>query len=126
MSISDIFDRYGEEYFRDTEESILTLLDTQKNIILSCGGGTVLREKNVLLMRQIGCVVYLTAGPETILKRVKDSDSRPILNGNMNVEYIKKLLDERQSAYLTAAEVIISTDNKTVSEICGEILQSVS
>lgn len=125
MSISDIFSRYGEACFRETETSVLSLLHTQKNIVLSCGGGTILKKENVLLMRQIGRIFYLTASPEIILDRVRESNSRPILNGNMNLEYIQDLLKSRQKAYLSAADVIISTDNKTVPEICREVLQNI-
>ena len=69
-------------------------------------------------------IVLLTASPETILERVKDSDERPILNGNMNVEYIKGLMERRTSLYQSAADIIIETDGKDIVDICEELIQS--
>ena len=57
-------------------------MQATKNTIVSCGGGAALREQNVKEMKKNGKVVLLTAAPETILNRVKDSDERPLLNGN--------------------------------------------
>ena len=85
MSIPDIFATYGEEYFRDLETSLLVELQDRKNVIISCGGGTALRENNVAEMKKNGRVVLLTASPETIYERVKDSDDRPVLKGRKNV-----------------------------------------
>lgn len=81
-----------------------------------------LRDLNRRKLQAIGTVVLLTAEPETIFERVKESDSRPLLNDNMNVEYIRKLMAERQPFYERAADVIVSTEHKMVSQIAKEIL----
>ena len=88
MSINDIFAKYGEDYFRDIESRLILDIGKEGNTIVSCGGGVVVREKNIEYMKQNGKVVYLSATPETIYNRVKDSTDRPILNGHMSVEYI--------------------------------------
>ena len=119
MRIADIFDRYGEEYFRDLETKLLIDMQSRKNVILSCGGGVALRERNVAEMKKNGRVVLLTASPETILNRVKNDSGRPLLNGHMNVEYISGLMEKRRPKYEAAADIIVSTDGKTASEICG-------
>ena len=93
MSIPDIFATYGEEYFRDLETSLLVELQDRKNVIISCGGGTALRENNVAEMKKNGRVVLLTASPETIYERVKDSDDRPVLKGRKNVDGIAELMN---------------------------------
>ena len=64
-----------------------------------------------------------TAEPETIYERVRYSTNRPLLNGNMNVEYIRELMDKRRPFYERAATVTVSTDNKMISEIAKEILE---
>lgn len=125
MSIPQIFEQYGEEYFRDLESAMLKELTEQKKLIVSCGGGVVLRERNRGLMKNLGAVVLLTAKPETVFERVRYSKNRPILNGNMNVEFIKELMDKRREKYLAAAEIIIETDGKEAAEICGEILNRI-
>lgn len=122
MAVSDIFDKHGEEYFRGLESSLVAELQQSSGNIVSCGGGVVIRQQNVARMKQNGHIVLLTAGPETIYERVKNSRERPILNGNMNVEYISGLMEKRRELYLAAADIIIATDGKTVPEICGEII----
>ena len=81
-----------------------------------------LRDINVEYMKQSGKVVLLTASPETIFERVRYSNERPILNGNMNVEFISDLMKKREPKYLDASDIIVSTDNKTINEICEEIV----
>ncbi|WP_310602368.1 shikimate kinase [Anaerosporobacter sp.] len=123
MSIPDIFEKYGEAHFRDLETE--TLLDVQKReqLIVSCGGGIVLREENVEAMKANGKIVLLTATPKTVYERVKDSKNRPILNGNMNVEYIEQLMEKRRECYLKCADIIIATDGKSVKQIGEELVQ---
>ena len=79
MSISDIFETYGEEYFRNLETELLIEMQSRKNVVISCGGGVPMRERNVVEMKKNGRVVLLTAKPETILNRVKDNHDRPLL-----------------------------------------------
>ena len=122
MSIPDIFAPYGEEYFRNLETDLLRELQTGKNCIISCGGGVALREKNVVEMKKNGRVVLLTASPETIYERVKDSNDRPLLKGNNNVEFIADLMEKRREKYEAAADVVIQTDNKTILQICEELI----
>ncbi len=123
MSIPEIFDCKGEAYFREMESKLLKEYATQENQIISCGGGVVLREQNIKVMKETGKVVLLTAEPETILNRVKDDDNRPLLRGNMNVAYIQELLDKRRMLYEEAADIVVKTDHKDVKDICKEILE---
>lgn len=122
MPVSEIFDTYGEPYFRDLESNILIGLQKQKQTIVSCGGGIVMREENLGHMKKNGRIVLLTAEPETIYERVKDSDERPILNNNMNVEFISGLLEKRKPRYEAAADIIVATDGKEAAQICEEII----
>lgn len=123
MSISDIFAVHGEEYFRNLETNLLIEMQSRQNVIISCGGGVAMRERNVEEMKKNGRVVLLSALPETILERVKDSDERPLLNGHKNVEYIEKLMEARRERYEAAADIVVHTDNKSVLEICEDLIQ---
>ena len=123
MSIPDIFATYGEEYFRDLETNLLIEMQSHKNAVISCGGGAALREKNVAEMKKNGRVVLLTATPETIFERVKDSNDRPVLNGRKNVKGISELMEQRREKYEAAADIVINTDDKTVLQICEELVQ---
>ena len=122
MSISEIFEVHGEEYFRNLETKLLRELQARKGVVISCGGGVPMREENVVEMKKNGKVVLLTAKPETILERVKGSHERPLLENNKNVAFISDLMEKRRMKYEAAADIIIGTDGKTEFEICEEII----
>lgn len=126
MKISQIFDTYGEEYFRNCESNTLIELRSKDHVVISCGGGVPLRPKNVELMKKNGYVVWLTADPEAILERVKDGTDRPLLNGNMNIPFISNLMESRREKYSAAADLVIDTTGKAIVEICEELLQKLS
>lgn len=124
MSISDIFETYGEQYFRDCETNLLIEMQSRTNVVISCGGGTPMRECNVVEMKKNGRVVLLTAKPETILERVKDSHDRPLIENNKTVPFIADLMSKRREKYEAAADIIIETDGKSELEICEELIHS--
>jgi shikimate kinase len=124
MLIKDIFAEYGEEYFRNCESKAIIELQSCRQTLISCGGGAVMREENVANLKKTSRIVLLTASPETVLERVKGSDERPILNGNMNVEFITGLMEKRAELYRKAADVIIETDHKSVDQVCEELLKA--
>lgn len=126
MSIKEIFAVNGEEYFRNCESNTLIELREKKHMVVSCGGGVPLREKNVELMKNSGYVVWLTATPEAIYDRVKDSTERPLLNGNMNVPFIQNLMESRREKYERVADIVIDTTGKEIESICEELLQKLS
>ena len=122
ISISDIFETYGEEYFRELETNLLIEMQSRSNVVVSCGGGVPMRERNVAEMKKNGRVVLLTAKPETILERVKDNHDRPLLENNKNVSFIADLLEKRRAKYEAAADIVIQTDGKSELEICEELI----
>lgn len=123
MSIPDIFETYGEEYFRNRETELLVEMQSERNAVISCGGGVAMRDRNVQEMKKNGKVILLTASPEEIYNRVKDTEDRPVLNGRKNVRGISELMEQRRGKYEAAADIVIHTDNKTVLQICEEIVQ---
>ncbi|MBN7774487.1 shikimate kinase [Clostridium aminobutyricum] len=126
LSIADIFSQYGEEYFRDQESKLIMDLEGVTQRIVSCGGGAVLREANVKSMKQNGRVVLLTASPQTIYERVKNTAERPLLNDNMSVEHISELIERRREKYERAADLVVTTDDKSIPEICQEIMDKMT
>ena len=90
MSISDIFEKKGEDYFRNLETNLVKRISRMDEIVVSCGGGTVMRQCNVEEMKKEGTIILLTATPLTVYERVKNSHNRPLLEQNMNPEYIGK------------------------------------
>jgi shikimate kinase len=126
MSIADIFSVHGEEYFRDAETNLLKEMQSEKNVVISCGGGTPLRDVNVQEMKKNGKVVLLTAKPETIYERVKDNHDRPLLENNKSTKFIEDMLLKRQDKYLAAADIIVETDGKSELEICKDIVSALT
>lgn len=125
-SISDIFAADGEEYFRDRETACLKrLLKNSGNQIISVGGGLPMREENRRLLHELGQVFYLRAGAETIYDRVKHDTTRPLLQGNDPKTKIRTLLDERDTYYREAADIIVDVDNKEFEQILDEIARQV-
>ena len=122
MTIPDIFEVHGEEYFRNCETDLLIEMQSRKNTVISCGGGVPMRDRNVAEMKKNGRVILLTATPETILERVKDDHSRPLLENNKNIPFIQSLMDKRRDKYEAAADIIIPTDGRSIQAIGEEII----
>ena len=102
MSIPDIFEKYGEEAFRDKESEAVRMLSSMSEKVIATGGGAVKRQKNVENMKQNGVVVYLKRDLDKL-----STDGRPLSQGGK--EKIVQLYEERHSLYEAAADVIIET-----------------
>ena len=125
MSIPELFAQKGEPYFRACETALLKSFAQGAPRIVSCGGGVPLREENVAAMRESGTVVLLTASPEVILERVKDSDERPLLQGHKDVPYIAALMEQRRPRYEAAADITVDTSRLNIEEVCRQVLRQV-
>lgn len=120
--ISEIFDKEGEPYFRDLETEVLKTLGNYDNFVLSTGGGIVLREENVELLREIGPLILLTAREEIILERVKHTEDRPLLTGD-KAQKIKEILSVRNPIYNKVADFSVDTSDITPEQAVEEILK---
>lgn len=121
MTINEIFETYGENHFRDLESQLIQRIADEGGAVVSCGGGAILRSENVECMKKNGTIVYLSATPQTIFRRVCNSTNRPLLNGNMNVEYITSLMEKRLPHYQAAADITVVVDEKEKLDILGEL-----
>lgn len=125
-TISEIFRTDGEPFFRELEtECLKKLLTTAKNKIISVGGGLPVKEENRVLLKQLGTVIYLRAGAETIYERTKHDTSRPLLQGEDPQGKIRTLLAAREAVYESAADIIIDVDKKGFDVILEEIAEAV-
>lgn len=126
-SIPEIFAQDGESAFRAMETETLASLAGENRIVLSTGGGTPLRDENANLLKRIGPVVWLTASPEAILRRVGPNlAARPLLAGHADdpLTRIRSLLTERTPKYRAAADLEIETERFPDAEsVAGEILR---
>ena len=121
--ISDIFEFYGEAHFRTLETEIVRELSARDGLVISTGGGLVLKPENNELLKKNGKIFFLRATFETLLKRVRADETRPLLkNTGKTAETLGKLLKERTPVYEHVADYIIDTDGRTVQEIADEIV----
>lgn len=113
MTITEIFEKKGEEKFRELERYHLRKFQTKKNFLLSCGGGTPCFSDNLDWMKSQGKVFYLKASPEVILEQVMhETEKRPIIK-NVNASellfFIQKKLAEREPFY-SQADFILNVE----------------
>jgi shikimate kinase len=119
--ISEIFEKNGEEYFRNLETKTAEFLSKKDKLIISTGGGFVMREENVAFLKKNGKIFYLRAGLSSLLERVSGNDCRPLLRGDPEGK-LKALIAERAPVYERVADHIVDTDGRTVADISKEIL----
>jgi shikimate kinase len=124
MSINEIFRTQGENYFRAMERDIISRLGQLGNTIIITGGGAVMDPDNVKSLKQNGVIVFLDAQPEIIYERIKNNDNRPLLNGNMSLEAVRELYQKRIATYNSSADIIINTNEDSLSRITKEIVNS--
>ncbi len=121
--ISDIFEYYGEAYFRNLETELVKELSGQDGLVISTGGGLVLRSANSELLKKNGKLFFLRATLETLLGRVLADETRPLLRGTDDAEaQMKALLAQRMPIYEHTADFIVDTDGKSVEETAAEVL----
>jgi shikimate kinase len=121
-SIPEIF-QGGEIAFRELEIEVIKEIFDQYNQVIACGGGVVLNKINIDRLRQKAVMVWLTASPSTIFKRIKeDGASRPLLKTNSTTEDIRNLLKFRMPYYERAADIKIDTKGLTIDEVVKQIL----
>ena len=121
VSINQIFKQFGEQKFREMETEMIEKVSCEKNVIISTGGGAVLKQENMDVLKKTGMVICLMATPETILRRTSGSSERPLLQVEKPLEKINELLHFRQPFY-EKADMMIDTDNKTPLQIAEEIV----
>jgi len=124
MSINEIFRQLGEQKFREIETEILRKVCRNKNVIISTGGGVVLKQENIDMMRKNGILICLTAKPETILERTSHNSDRPLLQVENPFEKIRELLNFRKPFY-EKADMIVDTENKTPLRVAEEIIETI-
>lgn len=124
MKIWEIFDKYGEEYFRILESQVIKeVLSKAYNAVIACGGGAVIREDNVNILRKNSIVVYLRISVDEAYKRLEDCSDRPLLKVDDKLGAISKLLRVRESLYLRAADKVVDVDGRTPEEIVDYIIK---
>ncbi len=124
MKISRIFEVHGEEYFRQAETRQTKVISKSEGVVVSCGGGTVLRPKNVEYLKKNGIIILLDASPDLVYTRVKNTgDKRPLLKKHMSRGFISWLMKKRDKAYRAAADIVIPTDGMSSEQVAEKIIE---
>ncbi len=123
QTIPEIVEQHGWDYFRDLESQVCQKLGARDRLIIDTGGGIILRPQNVELLKKTGTLFWLTASVETITGRISRDTQRPSLTGAKSfVDEIQDVLRERIPKYQVAADHVIETDGRSLTQVVDEIL----
>ncbi len=122
--ISDIFEYYGEPHFRKLETEVVKELAEQDDLVISTGGGLVLKSENNAALQKNGKIVFLRASLKTLNQRLIVDGTRPLLQASTESisDRLARLLKERTPIYEHVADYIVDVDDKTPLEIAKEIV----
>lgn len=119
-TIAEIFKTHGEQYFRDLETDALKVAAANP-CILSTGGGAVLKKENQEIIKRAGKIFFLDCTLETIISRLKNSKTRPLVSGSDYVEKITNLFTARAPVYKGAADFVVD-GNRSKEVVAAEII----
>jgi shikimate kinase len=122
ISIPDIFARHGEPAFRDAETALLKTLQRGIAGIVVTGGGIILRDENVRLLRGMGRVVWLDADEEVLWQRVSKHSTRPLLEVSDPRARFSELLRQRLPLYQSAADYRLNASSRSIAQVTDEII----
>ena len=121
LSIKEIFEEKGENYFREIESKYL--LRKRNSAVVSCGGGIILNKKNREFLKTSGYTIYLKSSIPTLEKRLLNENSRPLLINDNFKETLINIYSKRKTLYTSVANTTIITDRKSVKEVCELIIK---
>ena len=119
--VREIFERKGEAYFRQLEKQALTMVLEANNQVIATGGGVILDDENIQILRDKALLIGLSAELDVLLARAGDGSKRPLLQGSDRREKIEDLLRQRASRY-AQAHVTIDTSNLSVDQVVKKII----
>src|SRR5262245_20561969 len=123
QKVREIFAQKGEAYFRQLEKQTLAKVLRQDGQVIATGGGAILDEDNLILLRERAVTIGLTASVDVLLARAGGGSKRPLLSGAHRKERIEELLKQRQESYAKAA-ITIDTSDLNIHQVVDKILQN--
>ena len=121
VSVREMFELEGEAAFRDREERLLNELTQQPNLVLSTGGGIVLRPANRDALKSRGVVAYLNADPHELWLRTRHDKNRPILQGPDARQKLIDLHTFRHPLYEATAHITVHTGRPSVRDVVDKV-----
>ncbi len=122
LTISEIFEKHSEEYFRDIETQLIKRFAAKQNQIISTGGGAVENPENIKALKENGFMFYLKAPAKELFERIQNQTHRPLLNVTSPLKTIQTILKKREKDYLKA-NFVIDTSRKQAYTILDDILK---
>lgn len=131
-SVDLIFEENGEKYFRGLESQKLEELSILSGCVISLGGGTIVSEENLTLIKNTGKIIYLKSSPEIVYKRIKNKLNRPlfkdlVLQNRPQNEFINRIqeLMEKREIYYNQADITINTDSHNIGSTIDYIAHKI-
>lgn len=122
MSVSEIFQRFGEPFYRALETVVIKeLVNDKERKVISLGAGLPVQEQNQKYLKDLGTVIYLKGSLETLKKRLESGNNDPLLEGDDKEDKIKKLLKQRDPIYAKFADIEVVTGVKSFDDLIEEI-----
>lgn len=125
VKIDVIFDIEGEDGFRKREIDVIKEFASRENIVIATGGGSVLAPENQRALAT-GFVVYLSSSIETLMNRIREDTSRPLLNVSDRKKRLRNIVNERKPIYSHVADLTIKTDDFSIKRIIKIISDEVT
>ena len=124
VKINTIFEIEGEAGFREREFQVLRDSIEKEKVIISTGGGIVTNEKSrTQLIKHNVFIIYLKANLETLFSRLKNDNSRPILNVDNKEQVIESILHEREPQYQGLADMTVDTTHMKTNDVVKLIIK---
>lgn len=122
MKVREIFDHKGEAHFRRLEKQALAEVLARNGQVIATGGGAVLDEENLALLKEKSVLICLKAIPEIVRRRAGTGKNRPLLKGHDRQKRIDELLKQREERY-AQAQLSIDTTSLGADEVVAEIVE---
>ena len=124
ISITDMVEKFGWEYFRDRESEAVKKVTRQKDVIVSTGGGVINRPENIAALKQRGILIFLSSSAKTLARRIDKDEGRPRLTeAATTLAEVEAVLAERKKLYEAAADEIINDEGLTLEGKVAEVLK---
>jgi shikimate kinase len=121
MKVRDIFAQKGQPYFRQREKEALAHVLQHGGQVIATGGGVIMDDENLKLLRERALLICLTASTDALVKRAGNGGKRPLLRGADRKERIEELLREREAKY-AQADAIVDTTDLSIEQVVETVL----
>lgn len=120
MSVTKIFETFGEKEFRTLETQALESLSRDKSLLVSCGGGVIETPANIEIMHRLGYCVYLDGDIDDSLRQIRRSDTRPDFR---SAEHAANLLEHRRPLYKQAADFTVDIRGRSFTDVSYSVAE---